>query len=96
MLWGGVVVYVGESENVFKRCGEHKDKPCDEVFYLLASESQRNMLEKGFIRRLNPKYNQTHKNEEGPREAQVVTPKTKGLPIRQREDLKKQIAAVAA
>jgi hypothetical protein len=60
LCYKGVVVYVGESENVFKRSSEHRDKPQDEVFYLLAPEPQRKKLEKEFIRRINPKHNIVH------------------------------------
>ena len=96
LCYKGVVVYVGESENVFKRSSDHRDKPHDETFYLLVSELQRKKLEKDFIRRLNPKHNLTHKSDEAPSAAQVLTSKSPGLSYAVKQELKKQNAAVAA
>jgi len=61
MVDGGTIVYVGQSNDIYMRISQHKDKKYEYVLYLEYPENELNDRENEYIVGFNPKYNKTHK-----------------------------------
>lgn len=56
---GPTLVYVGQSNNIHSRVGQHKDKKFDSWNYIEFVEDDLNILEAEFILKYQPKYNKS-------------------------------------
>ncbi len=62
LCYKGEVVYIGRSENVFRRIQGHLgDKQFDDVFYVNVKPDQLSVVETSLIAELSPKYNKKSK-----------------------------------
>jgi hypothetical protein len=60
LLQGSAVVYVGQTNNIHKRIGEHltdSSKTFDAYHFIKVAESEAQMVEAAYIRKLRPKFN---------------------------------------
>ena len=55
-----IVVYVGQSEDIYCRIKQHTDKQFDTAYFLRYSKELLDEKETEFIVGFNPKYNKTH------------------------------------
>ncbi len=54
------VVYVGQTNNLFRRISEHKDKLFDDIYWFPTNKTELKTVEEYFIIAMNPEYNKTH------------------------------------
>lgn len=57
LVRAGVVVYVGQTENIFSRLGGHRDKDFDDVQFFPCAVAELDAREEEHIARLKPELN---------------------------------------
>lgn len=58
-----VVVYIGQTHNLYRRIMQHTDKRYNDVYWFPTGETELKIVEDYFIIAMQPKYNKTHQDK---------------------------------